>query len=49
MITPCLVCVIEADEGGGSDDAQSLRDSILRSPSDNLWSHHDRSDQGIYF
>lgn len=45
-------CVTEVpsdtEKQGGDDDAQSLRDSILRSPGDESWSHHNRSDQGVY-
>ena len=45
-------CVTEVpsdtEKQGRDDNAQSLRDSILRSPGDESWSHHNRSDQGVY-
>ena len=45
------MCVIEAasDTDRTEDkDAQSLRDSILKSPSDDSRPYHNRSDQGVY-
>lgn len=46
-----MFCLTEApndtDKGGGDNDAQSLRDSILRSPGDDSWSHRHRPDQGV--
>lgn len=50
----CIEAPNDNDRGRKDNDAQSLRDSILRSPGDDSWSsgddswsHHKRSDQGI--
>ena len=50
MICVCLIEGAGDTDRVGDKDAQSLRDSILKSPSDDsspYW--HNRSDQGVYF